>query len=98
MYMKTRLLTLVLATLAVPALAQQKPTAQFASQTNAPAVAQVEAGDWVCTVCNHLPKETTTDNVNFQYYIDKCYTIINKIKLKGKKAVKKQPANQTSLF
>jgi hypothetical protein len=37
MYMKTRLLTLVLATLAVPALAQQKPTAQFASQTNAPA-------------------------------------------------------------
>jgi hypothetical protein len=37
MYMKTRLFTLLLATLAVPALAQQKPTAQFASQKNAPA-------------------------------------------------------------
>jgi hypothetical protein len=36
MYMKTRLLTLLLATLAVPALAQ-KPTAQFASQKTAPA-------------------------------------------------------------
>lgn len=38
MYMKTRLFTLLLATLAVPALAQQKPTAQFASnKTAAPA-------------------------------------------------------------
>src|SRR5687768_13006398 len=37
MYMKTRLLTLILATVAVPALAQQ-PTAKFASQkTTAPA-------------------------------------------------------------
>jgi hypothetical protein len=38
MYMKTRLFTLLLATLAVPALAQQqKPTAQFASAKTAPA-------------------------------------------------------------
>jgi len=38
MYMKTRLFTLLLATLAVPALAQQqKPNAQFASNKTAPA-------------------------------------------------------------
>ena len=38
MSMKTRLFTLLLATLAVPALAQQKPNAQFASnKTAAPA-------------------------------------------------------------
>ncbi|MCS3800727.1 hypothetical protein [Niastella sp. OAS944] len=40
--MKTRLFTLLLATLAVPALAQQKPTAQFASnKTAAPAAPMI---------------------------------------------------------
>lgn len=66
--------------------------------TNAAAVSQLEAGEWECTVVNHLSKDHPLDNVNFQYYVDKCYTVINKIKLSGKKAVKSQPKNQISLF
>lgn len=66
--------------------------------TNAAPISQVEAGDWVMTVCNHLKKDHPTDNINFQYYIDKCQSIIDKIKLSGKKAIKKQPLNQLSMF
>lgn len=66
--------------------------------TNAAPISQVEAGEWVMTVCNHLKKDHSTDNVNYSYYIDKCYNIINKIKLQGKKAVKAQPKNQLNMF
>lgn len=66
--------------------------------TNAADVSQVEAGEWMCYVCNHLKKDHSTDNVNFSYYIEKCQGIIDKIKLEGRKAVKKQPKEQLSLF
>lgn len=66
--------------------------------TNAADISQVEAGEWICYVCNHLKKDHPTDNINFFYYIEKCQGIIDKIKLEGKKAVKKQPLNQMSLF
>lgn len=67
-------------------------------KTNAAAISQVEAGEWVCHVCNKLEKDHSTTNVNFNYYIEKCNRIINKIKLEGKKPIKKSPPNQISLF
>jgi len=56
-------------------------------QTNAADVSQVEAGEWVCTVCNHLPKDTdvATAGINYQYYIEKAERIIHKIAYNGKK-------------
>lgn len=68
--------------------------------TNAVQIAQIEAGEWVCKVRNHLPKNTNVSEcgINYAYYIQKCQDIINKIKLEGRKAVKQQPANQTSLW
>lgn len=68
--------------------------------TNAVEVAQVEAGEWVCTVCNYLPKSTKVKdcNINYDYYIEKANRIINKIKLEGRKAVKEQPKNQLALW
>jgi hypothetical protein len=68
--------------------------------TNAAAVSQVEAGDYLMTVCNYLPKTTKVEdcNINYQYYIDKAYRIINKVKLSGRKEVKKQPINQLNMF
>lgn len=68
--------------------------------TNAAPVSQVEAGDWKMTVCNYLPKDVdiTKLDINYQYYIDKVYEIINKVKLEGKKPVKAQPVNQISMF
>ena len=66
--------------------------------TNAVDVAQVEAGEWLATVCNHLPSSHPLENINYSYYIQKCQGIIDKIKLEGRKAVKKQPENQLSMF
>lgn len=66
-------------------------------KTNAADISQVEAGEWVAHVCNYLPKDHPLDNVNRSYYIEKCQGIIDKIKLEGKKAVKKQPLNQLGL-
>lgn len=66
--------------------------------TNAVDVAQVEAGEWLATVCNHLPPSHPLTNINYSYYIEKCKGIIDKIKLEGKKPVKKQPENQLSMF
>ena len=39
--------------------------------TNSAPIIQVEAGNWVCKLCNHLPKDThvKTANINFNYYI-----------------------------
>ena len=38
-------------------------------QTRAAAISQIEAGEWVCKVCNFLPKGSKVDNVNYDYYI-----------------------------
>lgn len=69
-------------------------------QTNAADVSQVEAGEWVCTVCNHLPKNTSVDTagINYQYYIEKAERIIHKIAYNGKKRKVVVNPNQLSLF
>jgi hypothetical protein len=69
-------------------------------QTNAADVSQVEAGEWVCTVCNHLPKDTdvATAGINYQYYIEKAERIIHKIAYNGKKRKVVVNPNQLSLF
>lgn len=67
--------------------------------TKAPKLAQVEAGEWVSTVCNHLVKDTPTNNVNFQYYIDKAENMLIKIQTEGRKKKKELTnPNQTCLF
>jgi len=68
--------------------------------TNAADVSQVEAGEWVCTVCNHLPKDTDTKTagINYQYYIERAEKIISKIQLEGKKRKIVVNPNQLSLF
>jgi hypothetical protein len=53
--------------------------------TDAPDVSQVEAGEWVMHVCNHLKKDHPLDNVNYDYYIEKAERIVHKILYKGKK-------------
>jgi hypothetical protein len=69
-------------------------------QSNAPDVSQVEAGEWMCTVCNHLPKNTdvATAGINYQYYIDKAERIVHKIATNGKKRKIVVDPNQLSLF
>jgi hypothetical protein len=69
-------------------------------QSNAADVSQVEAGEWVCTVCNHLPKNTdvATAGINYQYYIEKAERIIHKIAYNGKKRKVVVNPNQLSLF
>jgi len=67
------------------------------SASGAASVSQVEAGEWLMTVCNHLDRKHPLDNINHSYYIERANTIINKINYKGKKA----PviiANQLNLF
>ena len=67
------------------------------SASGAASVSQVEAGEWVMTVCNHLEPTHPLDNINHSYYIERANTIVNKINYRGKKA----PviiANQLSLF
>jgi len=69
-------------------------------QSNAADVSQVEAGDWVMTVCNHLPKDidTKTAGINYQYYIERAEKIISKIQFEGKKRKIVVNPNQLSLF
>ena len=69
-------------------------------QSNAADVSQVEAGEWVCTVCNNLPKDTdvATAGVNYQYYIERAERIIHKIQTNGKKRKVVVNPNQLSLF
>jgi hypothetical protein len=66
--------------------------------TNAAPVSQVEAGEWLCTVCNKLSKDHPTDNINYDYYIERCERIIGKIATEGKRKVQKVIPNQLNLF
>ena len=67
-------------------------------QTRAAAISQVEAGEWVCKVCNFLPKNSVVDNVNYDYYIEKANRIITKIKTEGKRIKTVFIPNQLNLF
>ena len=67
-------------------------------QSNAADVSQVEAGDWVMHVCNHLPPDHPLDNINYAYYIERAERIISKIQLEGKKRKITINPNQLSLF
>jgi hypothetical protein len=69
------------------------------SQSTAPNISQVEAGEWVCKVCNYLPKDTATSSagINYDYYIERANRIIYKIQTKGKKRNVVVNPNQLSL-
>jgi DNA polymerase elongation subunit (family B) len=67
-------------------------------QTRAAAISQIEAGEWVCKVCNFLPKSSKTDNVNYDYYIEKANRIITKISTEGKRIKTVFIPNQLNLF
>jgi len=66
--------------------------------SDAPDVSQVEAGDWVMHVCNHLKKDHPLDNVNYEYYIEKAERIVHKILYEGKKRKVVVNPNQLSLW
>ena len=66
--------------------------------TNAADVSQVEAGEWVMTVCNHLNIDHSLDNINHSYYIEKAERIIEKIQFAGRKRKIIVNPNQMSLF
>ena len=68
------------------------------SDSKAAKRSQVEAGEWVCNVCNYLEKDTLTDNVNFKYYIDQAENMIVKILTKGKRKKNTTIPNQLNLF
>jgi len=67
------------------------------STSGAANVSQVEAGDWVMTVCNHLSPNDPLDNINRQYYIDRAQKLVDKIEYNGRKKIYVDPA-QLSLF
>ena len=66
--------------------------------TAAASVSQVEAGEWLATVCNHLTPDHPMDNINYDYYIERCNRIIEKIQYEGKKRKVVIDKNQLSLF
>jgi len=66
--------------------------------TNAAEASQVEAGEWVMTVCNKLTKDHPLDNINYDYYIEKANRIIEKIQFAGRKRKIIVNPNQMSLF
>lgn len=66
--------------------------------TKAADVSQVEAGEWLMTVCNHLTKDHPLENINYDYYIEKSNRIINKIKLNGRRNKVVIIPNQIELF
>jgi hypothetical protein len=68
------------------------------SQSTAPDASQVEAGDWVCTVCNYLTKDHPLDNIKYEYYIERAERIVRKIETEGKKSKITVDPNQLSLF
>jgi len=68
------------------------------SDSTAVDTSQVEAGEWVCTVCNHLTSNHPLDNINYAYYIERAEKIISKIQLEGKKRKVIVNPNQLSLF
>ena len=67
-------------------------------QTRAAAVSQVEAGEWLATVCNFLPKNSKVDNINYNYYIEKANRIITKINTEGRRIKTVYIPNQLNLF
>ena len=67
-------------------------------QTRAAAISQVEAGEWVCKVCNFLPKNSAVDNVNYDYYIEKANRIVTKINTEGRRIKTVYIPNQLNLF
>ncbi len=67
-------------------------------QTRAAAISQIEAGEWVCQVCNYLPKGSKVDNANYDYYIEKANRIITKIQTEGKRIKTVYIPNQLDLF
>ena len=66
--------------------------------TNAADVSQVEAGEWVMTVCNYLEPSHPLDNINHAYYIERAVRIVHKIQLEGKKRKIIVNPNQMTLF
>jgi hypothetical protein len=67
-------------------------------QTNAAKISQVEAGEWMATVCNYLPSKTKVEGINYDYYIEKANRIINKVLTEGKKRNIVVIPNQLNLF
>jgi len=67
--------------------------------TNAPAKSQVEAGEWVCTVANFLPKTIKVEDcdINYDFYVEKAEAIIAKVD-KTYKKTKKEDRQQLSLW
>jgi hypothetical protein len=68
------------------------------SQSGAANISQVEAGEWLATVCNNLRKDHPLDNINFTYYIERATKIIHKVALQGKKRKVIDNPAQLSLF
>ena len=68
------------------------------SDSTAVDVSQVEAGEWLMTVCNHLTPDHPLDNINHAYYIERAERIIHKIQLEGKKRKVIINPNQMTLF
>jgi hypothetical protein len=66
--------------------------------SNAADISQVEAGDWVMHVCNHLKPDHSLDNINHAYYVERAERIVHKIQLEGKKRKIIVNPNQMSLF
>jgi len=66
--------------------------------TNAADVSQVEAGEWVMHVCNHLTPDHPLDNINYEYYIERANKIVHKIETGGKKRKVIINPDQLSLF
>lgn len=66
-------------------------------QTNAAPMSEVNAGEWLSTVCNYLPKSTKVEDcdINYDFYIEKAQKIIDKIEGVKRAKVNK---NQLSLF
>jgi len=67
-------------------------------ETNAAEVSQVEAGEWVMHVCNHLTPDHSLDNINYEYYIERANKIVHKIQTEGKKRKIVINPDQLSLF
>ena len=70
------------------------------SDSTAPDVSQVEAGEWLCKVVNVLPKNTKVSDmdIDYNYYIDKAESLVLKIITNGKKKKVERLHNQLSLF
>ena len=68
------------------------------SDSGAADVSQVEAGEWVMHVCNHLLPDHPLDNINHAYYIERAENIIGKIQFAGRKRKIIINPNQMTLF